>query len=198
MGCHFLLQCMKVKSESEVAQSCPTLHDSMDCSLIGSSVHGIFRARVPEWSAIAFSGYWHQPDVIFEENSLGTSWRNSRSFLWTNLMKHNLVVFLYTWPSVSIQDEFVCYTCSCGQLLSHARLFMTPWAITLQAPLSLGFPRQEYWSGLTFPPPGESPNSLCVTQQVAIGDTFSNRENRFWFSLELQIFKNTRIQRKEV
>ena len=49
VGCHFLLQCMKVKSESEVAQSCPTLSDPMDCSLIGSSVHGIFQARVLEW-----------------------------------------------------------------------------------------------------------------------------------------------------
>ena len=49
------LQCMKVKSESEVAQSCPTLIDSMDCSLPGSSIHGIFQARVLEWGAIAFS-----------------------------------------------------------------------------------------------------------------------------------------------
>ena len=55
VGCHFLLQCMKVKSESEVAQSCPTLSDPMDCSLPGSSVHGIFQARVLEWGAIAFS-----------------------------------------------------------------------------------------------------------------------------------------------
>ena len=54
MGCHFLLQCMKVKSESEVAQSCPTLHDPMDCSLPGFSIHGIFQARVLEWDAIAF------------------------------------------------------------------------------------------------------------------------------------------------
>ena len=55
VGCHFLLQCMKVKSESEVAQSCPTLSDPMDCSLPGSSIHGIFQARVLEWSVIAFS-----------------------------------------------------------------------------------------------------------------------------------------------
>ena len=46
----------EVKSESEVAQSCPTLSDPMDCSLPGSSVHGIFQARVLEWGAIAFSG----------------------------------------------------------------------------------------------------------------------------------------------
>ena len=52
VGCHFLLQCMKVKSESEVAQSCPTLSDPMDCSLQGS-IHGIFQARVLEWGAIA-------------------------------------------------------------------------------------------------------------------------------------------------
>ena len=53
VGCHFLLQCMKVKSESEVVQSCPTPSDPMDCSLPGSSVHGIFQARVLEWGAIA-------------------------------------------------------------------------------------------------------------------------------------------------
>ena len=56
VGCHFLLQCMKVKSESEVAQSCPTLSDPIDCSLPGSSIHGIFQTRVLEWGAIAFSG----------------------------------------------------------------------------------------------------------------------------------------------
>ena len=55
VSCHFLLQCMKVKSESEVAQLCPTLSDPMDCSLPGSSVHGIFQARVLEWVASAFS-----------------------------------------------------------------------------------------------------------------------------------------------
>ena len=55
VGCHFLLQGMKVKSESEVAQSCPTLRNLMDCSLPSSSVHGIFQARVLEWVAIAFS-----------------------------------------------------------------------------------------------------------------------------------------------
>ena len=55
VGCHFLLQCMKVKSEREVTQSCPTLSNRMDCSLPGSSAHGIFQGRVLEWGAIAFS-----------------------------------------------------------------------------------------------------------------------------------------------
>ena len=55
VSCHFLLQCMKVKSESEIAQSSLTLHDPMDCSLPGSSIHGISQARVLEWVAIALT-----------------------------------------------------------------------------------------------------------------------------------------------
>jgi len=51
VGCHFLLQCRKVKSESEVAQLCPTPSDPMDCSPPGSSVHGSFQARVLQWGA---------------------------------------------------------------------------------------------------------------------------------------------------
>ena len=61
VGCHFLLQCMKVKSEREVTQSCLTLHDPMDRSLPGSAVHGIFQARVLEWCAISFSRWSSQP-----------------------------------------------------------------------------------------------------------------------------------------
>ena len=59
VGCHFLLQFMKGKSESEVSHSCPTLSDPMDCSLPGSSIHGILQARVLEWGAIAFSMYFY-------------------------------------------------------------------------------------------------------------------------------------------
>ena len=62
VGCHFLLQCMQVKSESEVAQSCPTLRNPMDCSLPGSSTHGIFQARILEWGAIES---WVNFDCIF-------------------------------------------------------------------------------------------------------------------------------------
>ena len=65
MGCHFLLQCMKVKSESEVAQSCPTLSNPMDCSPPGSSVHGIFQARVLEWGAIAFSSIVYRYCILY-------------------------------------------------------------------------------------------------------------------------------------
>ena len=69
VGCHFLLQCMKVKSEREVAQLCPTLSNPMDCSLPGSSIHGIFQSRVPEWGAITFSVCLSNPILI------SASWR---------------------------------------------------------------------------------------------------------------------------
>ena len=65
VGCHFLLQCTKVKSESEVTQSSSTLRDPMDCSLPGSSIRGIFQARVLEWGAIAFS-VWRQYFTAFK------------------------------------------------------------------------------------------------------------------------------------
>ena len=64
VGCHFLLQCINVKSESEVTQSCLTLRNPMDCSLPGSSVHGILQARVLEWGAIAFSEVSYHSLVI--------------------------------------------------------------------------------------------------------------------------------------
>ena len=78
VGCHFLLQCMKVKSESEDTQSCPTLSDPMHCSLPGCSIHGIFQARVLEWGAIAFSApilgtynfisyWWINPFIIYND-----------------------------------------------------------------------------------------------------------------------------------
>ena len=67
VDCHFLLQRMKVKSESEIAQSCATLRDPMDCSLPGSSVHGICQARVPEWVAIVFSNKLFSHSFSFKE-----------------------------------------------------------------------------------------------------------------------------------
>ena len=85
---------MKVKSENEIAQWCPTPSDPMDCSLPGSSVHGIFQASELEWGAIA--------------------------------------------------------------IMSNS--FETPWTVAHQAPLSMRFPRQEYWGGLPFSSPGDLPD----------------------------------------
>ena len=84
VGSHFLLQCMKVKSESEVAQSCPTLRDPMDCSPPGSSVHGILQARALEWGAIAFSAVQCRA-VFFRVNKFHEfSWKQIQS------LKHEL------------------------------------------------------------------------------------------------------------
>ena len=69
---------MKVKSESEVAQSCPTLSDPMDCGLPGSSTHGIFQARVLEWGAIAFSALGLQGDPtspFYRRSARGVRWK---------------------------------------------------------------------------------------------------------------------------
>ena len=77
VGGHFLLQCMKVKSESEVAQSCPTLRDPIDYSPPGSSTHGILQARVLEWGAIAFSKKTSMPGQITNVNR-STTVRKSR------------------------------------------------------------------------------------------------------------------------
>ena len=80
VGCHFLLQCMKVESESEVAQLFPTLSDPMDCSLPGSSIHRIFQARLLEWGAIAFSNnntkYTQYPTekLIHYQHCLNSLW----------------------------------------------------------------------------------------------------------------------------
>ena len=84
VGCHFLLQCMKVKSESEVAQACPTLLDPMDCSLPGSLVHGILQARVLEWGAIAFSASSTISLISCEAGALnGSNWVRNNTELST-------------------------------------------------------------------------------------------------------------------
>ena len=81
VGYHFLLQCMKVKSESEDAQSCPTLHDPVDCSLPGSSIHGIFQARVLEWGAIAFSSAYLRLLIFLPAILIPTCASSSPAFL---------------------------------------------------------------------------------------------------------------------
>ena len=73
VGCHFLPQCMKVKSESEVAQLCPTLSNPMECSPPGSSIHGIFQARVLEWGAIAFSDVYICMDIVVVQSTSRTA-----------------------------------------------------------------------------------------------------------------------------
>ena len=121
VGCHFLPQCIKVKSESEVAQSCPTLSDPMDCSLPGSSVHGIFQARVLEWGAIAFSGgrskacffssstKVKQPEapdediLLFTENRKEACWSSSRVWMILNLYLSSNISWLFYHAQIVIK-----------------------------------------------------------------------------------------------
>ena len=91
VGCHFFLQCMKVESESEVAQLCPTLSDPMDCSLPGSSIHGIFQARVLEWGAIAFSAWsLRLLQLTFPIVWVSLSFRNTRIWIRGSLVTHEI------------------------------------------------------------------------------------------------------------
>ena len=102
VGCHCLLQCMKVKSESEVTQLCPTLSDPMDRSLPGSSVHGIFQARVPEWGAIAFSIMLSRLVITFLPRSkhLLISWLQSPSAVILEPKKIKSATVSTVFPSI--------------------------------------------------------------------------------------------------
>ena len=131
-----------------VAQLCPTLCNPMACSLPGSSVHGIFQARILMWVAISFS--------------MGSSW--PRDWTWVSciagrffppgkaillLTAHCLTHWFRSQPTCN-----VCHSLSC------VWLFAAPWTAARYGPLSGGFPKQEYWSELPFPTPAD-PNPTC-------------------------------------
>ena len=123
VGCHFLLQCMKVKSESEVAQLCPTLSDPTDCGPPGSSVHGIFQARVLEWGAIAFSltSFYLEPKLrITFVSSIYTYFGNSCSIAFPEKLENWTLV--KTHPRYKPFKEKVLL-----EKLSHMReMYVTP------------------------------------------------------------------------
>ena len=106
VGCHFLLQCMKVKSESEVTQSCPTLSDPMDCSLPGSSVHGLFQARVLEWGAIAFSEHLSSYLDILSLRTLLTLERQEEKALRITCIPPT-PIFNYCWHFAYIFPDYL-------------------------------------------------------------------------------------------
>ena len=105
VGCLFLLQCMKVKSESEVSQLCLTLSDPMDCNPPGSSVHGIFQARVLEWDATAFSKFLSShTQLYFEFVSDLVTWCYCRYSPWGLVFPTSFPVLmgrLWGFPDVS-------------------------------------------------------------------------------------------------
>ena len=134
-----------IKSESEIAQSCPPLCDPMDLSLPGSSVYGIFQARVLEWVAISFSRGSSQP-----RDRTPVSHTAGRRF-----------------TVQTTREAHIFIECLLLLLLSRfnrVRLRATPETTAHQAPLSLGFSRQKHWSGLPFPSPTEC--LLCAKQHA--------------------------------
>ena len=118
VGCHFLLQCMKAKGESEVAQSCPTLSDPMDCSPPSSSIHGIFQAKVLEWGAIAFS--MTNPDSILKNRDITLSTK-------VHLVKAMVFpVVMYECESWTIKKA-ECQRIDAIELWCWRRLLRVPW-----------------------------------------------------------------------
>ena len=95
VGCHFFLQCLKVKSESEVTQSWLTLSSPMDCSPPGSSVHGIFQARVLEWVAIAFS-------MIISRMTQVAANGIFHYFIWLSNISLYIYIFYYIYSMIYV------------------------------------------------------------------------------------------------
>ena len=118
VGCHFLLQCMKVKSESEVVQLCPTLIDPMDWSLPGSSIHGIFQARVLEWGAIAFSDDKPRQSIKKQRHHFTNKGLYSQSYDFSSV-----VYGCESW----IIKKGECQRIDSFQLWCWRRLLRVPW-----------------------------------------------------------------------
>ena len=118
------------------AQSCPTLCDPMGYSLPGSSIHGIFQARVLEWGAISFSR--------------GSSWPRDRSRV-SRIAGRRFTVWANREALADIGKGQALVTKLCPTLAA-------PWFVARQVPLSMRFSRQEYWSGLPFPSAGDLPD----------------------------------------
>ena len=135
---------MKVKSESEVSQSCLTPSDPMDCSLLGSSVHGIFQASVLEWGCQYLLRVHSCCCYCKVASVVSDSVRPQRRQL-TRLPR--------PWDSPGKNTGVGCHfllRCMKVKSFSRVRLLATPWTAAYQAPPSMGFSRQEYWSGVPF------------------------------------------------
>ena len=131
-------------------QSCLTLCDFMNCSSPGSSVLGVFQARIWDWIAIFFS----------QRISLTLG-----SNLHLLCLLHCKQI-LYHWATGEALSQKMKW--SEVKSLSCVWLFVTPWTVAHQAPLSMGFSRQEYWSGLPFPSPGDLPDPGIETGSPAL------------------------------
>ena len=149
VGCHFLLQCMKVKSESEVVQSCPTLWDPMDCSLPGSSAHGFSRQEY--WSGVPSPSPKPYTAAVKSLQSCATLCDPIDGSPLGSSVPGILQARILEWVAISFSNAWRWKVKV--KLLSHARLLATPWTAAYWAPPSMGFSRQEYWSGVPLPSP---------------------------------------------
>ena len=124
VGCHFLIQCVKVKSESEVSQSCPTLCDPMDCSLQGSSAHGILQAGILEWVVIPFSRGSSLPrdqtSVSCIADRFFTVWATREAL---RVLKDIFIIYIpLYWASQEASGKE--FTCQCSR---HRRCRFDSW-----------------------------------------------------------------------
>ena len=164
----------KLKSESEVAQSCLTLCDPMDCSLPGSSVHGSFQARILEWVAISFSRRSSWPrDWNWVSGIVGRRFNHlslQRSLSQRRMQQNNPFTESSSLGSIPLSILTNQYHVSEWRVksLSRVRFLATPWTVAYQAPPSMGFSRQEYWSGLPLPSPGDLPDSGIKPRSPAL------------------------------
>ena len=177
------------KGKVKVAQSCLTIWDLMDCSPLGSSVHGILQARILEWVAIPFSGDLPNPGIeprplSLQADSLPSEQPGKPAFRYVDQnwlaaaakllqscptlcdpidgsppgspVPGILQARTLEWVAISFSNAWKWKVKV--KLLSRVRLLATPWTAAQQAPPSMGFSRQEYWSGVPLP----SPNWLAV------------------------------------
>ena len=147
-----------MKRACSVAQSRPTLWDSMDCSPPGSSVHGIFQTRILEWVAILFSR------------------RSSWPWDWTQVyIASRLFTLWATREGQPLGHQGILAVNKIWHQCMHGRYtgkLATPWTVGHQSPPSMEFSRQEYWSGLPFP----SPEMVQVTSKISS----SAKDERYW------------------
>ena len=139
--------------------------DLMDCSPPGSSVHGILQAGI--WSALPFS-----PPGDLSNPKIEPAWVYciGRKILY-HCATGKPISSIHVWSEVKWSEV---------KSLSHVRLFVTPWTVAYQAPLSLGFFRQEYWNGLPFPSPGDLPAPGIKLAPLASPASLGKPSIRWW------------------
>ena len=130
----------------------------MDCSPPGSSVHRILQSRIQEWFAISFSRESSQArDWTYVSCIAGRCFTICATNIVWHFVYYLFIVYRHHFQLLT-HAYTICFITAVVIIvfmLSHIWLFVTPWTVACQAPLSMGFFRQEFWSGLPFPPPGD-------------------------------------------